>query len=162
MAANKRRIANWINHLIYGLLIFCLGGVGPLTYFDAFSPHHNHPFHLSLFGGAPDHHQEVHCPGLDEQQHHQQQPAGSWQLKAMGESGTAYTANQQTLPGFARFFQSGLSYGFLLTGTELDIDPASSLSYRIPAASLTDRSIGLPPPEKPPSHLSHTFSVANL
>jgi hypothetical protein len=149
--ANKRRFVNWINHLIYGLLIFCLGGVGPLTYFDAFSPHHNHPFHLSLFDSASDHHHEIHCPGLDEQYHKHQQTTGSWQLKPIGESGPAYTASQQTLPGFARFFQSGLSYGFLLTGTEIVIGLANSPSYRIPAAPLTDRSVGLPPPEKPPS-----------
>jgi hypothetical protein len=161
MFASKRTISNWINNAIYGLLIFCLGGVGPLTYFDAFSPHHGHPFHLSLFGRVSDHPHESHCPGLDEQHHQHGQPAGSWQLKPLGEPGAAYTADQQTLPGFARFFQSGLSHGFLLTGAEIDIGPARSLSHRIPAASPAERSIGLPPPEKPPS-LSHPFSIANL
>jgi hypothetical protein len=161
MVVSKRTISNWINNAIYGLLIFCLGGVGPLTYFDAFSPYHSHPFHLSIFGSVHDQHRDVHCPGLDEQQHQHWQPAGSWQLKSLALLAVAYTAEQQTLPGFARFFQSGLSHGFLLSGAEIDIGPASSLSFGIPAASLADRSIGLPPPEKPPS-LSHTFSVANL
>ena len=48
----------WIERVIYGLLLFCVGGVGSLTYFDAFLPHHGHPYHLTILE-APGH---VHYP----------------------------------------------------------------------------------------------------
>lgn len=159
MSVTKQPISRWINNFINGLLIFCVGGIGPLTYFDGFSPHHSHPFHLSIFGSVPDHEQGSHCHGLGELDY-QQQPVEQWRIDPAARLTTVYTADPQTTSGFAHFFQSGLSHGFLLTGTELDIGAARSLYQRMPAGSLTERSIWLPPPKKPPS-LSFAFALAN-
>ena len=44
----------WIEKIIYGLLVLSVGGVGSLTYFDAFLPQHAHPYHLTILE-APSH-----------------------------------------------------------------------------------------------------------
>ena len=52
----------WIEKIIYGLLVLSVGGVGSLTYFDAFVPQHAHPYHLTILEGPHHAHNPLPLP----------------------------------------------------------------------------------------------------
>lgn len=140
----KNITRDWVQKLLYSWLIFCVGGVGSLTYFDGFLPGHEHgehPFHLTIFERSTHHH---HLPP---------QPQAVAAQMRFFLTPTAYGLGvaQNLAPGFSRFFASGLSDGYLLTVIRRKFfDPLLHFdSVRHP--TFTGQSAWIAPPEKPPS-----------
>lgn len=148
----KQLVLNWMQKLIYGWLIFCIGGVGPLTYFDGFTPghaHDEHPYHWTIFEGPP----HVHNPlpplseTLAEQDHF-------WLISHLTFQTELLISAQSLTSGFSRFFTSGLSDGYILTASHLKVVNLPARFSLITLVALTGRSAWLAPPDKPP-----TFSL---
>ena len=142
------RLSRW-QKIICGLLIFFVGGVGSLTYFDAFLPNHAHalhPFHISLLEGA----------GLGHHHSHEAevQPGQVgwpiWASLALGQA-QLHASLSSLPPGLAQFLDSGLSAGYLLISLAGWLLIAGSPTGRIRLGNWSGRSAGVLPPEKPPS-----------
>jgi hypothetical protein len=148
----KNILITWIQKLSYGWLVFCVGGVGSLTYFDAFAPGHEHgqhPFHLSIFEEVG-HHHEAPLPqpeALTEQMRF-------WLTSRFNPQTDFLGAAQNLASGFTRFFGSGLSDGYILTAAHCKIFDLLLLFGSVVLAGLTGQSTWLAPPEKPPTSLS--------
>ncbi len=149
---SKKIAVPWPQKIIYGLLIFCVGGIGPLTFFDAFTPDHAHPYHFSLLerqrNAHPHQHNHKHLPdsaGLSTQQTDRSLP------KRLPASPYFVAAQQGIVSGVASFFQSGLSCGYLLTIIQRGIISNNTLLSYISLSPVTGYSAWLPPPENPPS-----------
>lgn len=131
---------------IYIWLIFCVGGVGSLTYFDGFMPGHehgDHPYHWTVFEEAGHFHPPLPEPAAE--------PAHVMLLSQLDPHLARITPIHSVAPGFSRFFTSGLSKGYILT-------PADPKDFNLPAClglvrltALKGQSALLAPPEKPPS-----------
>jgi hypothetical protein len=151
----KNILISWVRKLIYSWLIFCVGGVGSLTYFDGFLPGHEHgehPFHLSVFEEANHHHD--HLPAQSEPENVAQQ-LRLWLVNRFMPSADFLLVSQHLAPGLAQFFSSGLSDGYILTETSPKIFNLHSLVGSLVPRLFIGRSARLAPPEKPPSvHLA--------
>jgi hypothetical protein len=131
-------LRHWLYRIIYYLLIVLVGGVGPLTYFDAFLPGHTHPYHLS-FLEPPAHH------------HNPLPPAAAHGLRPHSPQAgiVALTPFHGRTPGLAQIFDSGLADGYVLPGQ------IKAVSHVALIAALwnftpTNLSAVLPPLKKPP------------
>ena len=135
-----------LQKFLYLWLIFCLGGVGPLIYFDGFTPGHEHPYHVTIFEEAS----HLHNPlspqpeALAEQSHFEL-------LSQLNLHFHLLIAAQPLTPGFSQFFTLGLSKGYVLTTAPLKIFNMPSLVRPVSALSVTGQSAFLAPPDKPPS-----------
>ncbi len=141
----KNIIRVWIQKLSYGCLIFCVGGVGSLAYFDGFLPgheHDQHPYHLSIFEQPA--HLGHHAPSQPEVLAEYLGFRQNLQANFIG-------AAHNLAPGFAHFFASGLSDGYLLTGAHLNSLHLPVSFASLPPEALKGTSACLAPPEKPPS-----------
>lgn len=141
----KNALGVWARKLIYGWLIFCVGGVGSLAYFDGFLPGHEHgehPYHVSIF---------EHSTRADH--HLPSQPGVLVEHIAFRLISPVHFigAAQNLVPGFARFFVSGLSAGYLLTVAPLRILHLPALFASLPLAAFVEESAWIAPPEKPPA-----------
>jgi hypothetical protein len=147
---SKKVFGIWAQKFIYGWLIFCLGGIGSLTYFDGFLPGHDqgqHPYHLSLFE-APNHHHDSrpHSPEPESLA----QPPSLWLISRFGAGADFIIAQQHLAAGLAQFFASGLNDGYLSTMAHSQIFNDTSPLGSLLLVILTGHSALLPPPEKPP------------
>lgn len=146
LPAPNQRLKNFI----CALLAFFVGGIGSLTYFDAFLPNHaphQHPYHISLFEGEAHHHNPL--PPSAETLAQQ-----ITQRLATGLNGGALlTAHPTQTLGWANFFYSGLSRGYLLSEIWGKLSSNDDLLGRVYYWWLNARSAWLPPPKKPPLHL---------
>ena len=135
----------WIEKIIYGLLVFCVGGVGSLTYFDAFLPHHAHPYHLTIME-RPNHvHNPLPLPA---------EAAGHLLRQRLESQLSPYPillAAQGSTPGLAFFTQSILSQGYVLTDGRIEFCACSSLTGQLTISDPAENSALLPPPDKPPT-----------
>jgi hypothetical protein len=55
----KEIYRDWFQKFIYAFLVFCIGGINSLVYFDDFLPGHEHglhPYHLSIWTEPVHHH----------------------------------------------------------------------------------------------------------
>jgi hypothetical protein len=142
-----RSIQN-LQKFIQILLVFFVGGVASLTYFDAFLPGHDHqlhPYHVSLFE-QPDHH---HNPLPD-----RTELIANW--LAVNLSGQTHSIGQPFAfsSATAQFFQSGLSRGYLLMMVDDNLRVNRPFLGRVQEEWLQDNSAWLPPPLKPPPSYS--------
>jgi hypothetical protein len=150
----KKSLTAWIQKFIYSWLIFCLGGIVPLTHFDGFLPGHEHgsyPYHLIILGEIP--HDSWTFPtrsGLLAQQTNLE-----WVSRFAIDS-AFIVAQQHLAPGLVQFFASGLNNGYLLTKTHIPLFNDTPSLDSVLLTILTGHSVLLPPPEKPPQV---TFSV---
>jgi hypothetical protein len=135
----------WIERIIYGLLLFCVGSVGSLTYFDAFLPHHSHPYHLTILDG-PDHVHNPLPPPAEIAKRYLRQKLDS----RFAPQPTLLAAHGST-PGLAFFTQSTLSQGYVLTDGRIALCVCSSLTGRLQTVTPARPSALLPPPDKPPT-----------
>ena len=143
----KQLVISWTQKFVYSWLVFCVGGVGSLTYFDGFLPGHehaHHPYHWSLFE-QPGH---THNP-LPPRPEVLAEQMRFWLVSRLNPQ-TDFVATQNLGPGFARFFASGLSDGYILTTLPPHIFDQPALSGSVSSAGLAGRSAALAPPEKPP------------
>lgn len=140
----KNVLGDWIQKLLYSWLVFCVGGVGSLTYFDGFLPGHDHgehPYHMSIFEeSAHSHHS-----------HSSQYETLAYYIRFRLNPRTILIGVAQNLiPGFSRIFVSGLSDGYILTTVRLRI--CGPLPFGLVAcATFTGQSAWIAPPDKPPS-----------
>ena len=135
----------WVERIIYGLLLFCVGGVSSLTYFDAFLPRHAHPYHLTILDG-PDHaHNPLPLPAEIAQESLRQRLASQLPLRPI------LVAAHNSTPGLAFFTQSTLSQGYVLTDDRIEFCACSSLIGQLPGSDPAESSALLPPPDKPPT-----------
>jgi hypothetical protein len=144
----KKALLIWTQKFFYGWLIFCIGGIGSLTYFDGFLPGHDqgqHPYHLSLLE-APNHHHD--SPSDSPEPEDRAQPPSLWLISRWGAD--FIMAQQHLAAGLAQFFASGLNDGYLLTRAHFQIFNDTSPLGSLLLVILTGRSALLPPPEKPP------------
>ncbi len=145
---SKQRVISFAEKLIYGWLIFCVGGVGSLTYFDGLLPGHEHgehPYHLTIFEESP----HVHNPLPPPRQILAKQ-ARFWLISRLNPQTDILSIAQNLANGFTRFFASGLSDGYILTAAHLKIFDLPSLFGPIALAALNGRSAWLSPLDKPP------------
>lgn len=135
---------DWIEKLLYGWLIFCVGGVGSLTYFDGFLPGHEHgehPYHVSIFE------ESTHS-------HHPRSPQYNtltYYIRFRLNPRTLLIGEAQNqIPGFSRIFASGLSDGYILITIRPKIF-VPPIFGPVTYAAVTRQSAWIAPPEKPPS-----------
>jgi hypothetical protein len=148
MLLQKRVIAS-LRKLIYGLLIFCIGGIGSLTYFDGFLPGHEHgqhPYHWTIFEEPS--HTHTHSPSPPKKL---APPASFWLFARQNHQHDLLHLAQTLAPGFARFFASGLSDGYILTTAGLTLLDLPRLFTARPPAALFEQSAWLAPPDRPPA-----------
>jgi hypothetical protein len=145
---NNQIAIAWIQKLIYGWLIFCIGGGGSLTYFDGFLPGHEHgehPFHLSLLeGSAHAHHLSL------SQSEVLTERMRFWLASRLNPQANFISDPQNLAPGFSTFFSSGLSDGYILIAARSQIISLPLCFGPVALAALTGQSAWLAPPEKPP------------
>jgi hypothetical protein len=128
------------------LLLICVGGLGPLTYLDALSPHNGvRAYHIAVLESARVR-QPLTLPPEFLVQLLRQRLLG----QASGQTDFV-SANQKAMPGLAHFFASGLSQGYLLNSARPVVFNDTSPVGELAAVVLTGRSAWLSPPEKPPS-----------
>jgi hypothetical protein len=146
----KRAVSLWLEKLIYIWLIFWVGGLGALTYFDGFlpnHPHHHHPYHLGFLVEPP----QVYNP-LPPPPELLAQQMSLWLLSRFLPEADFIIA-QHLASGLAQFFGSGLSDGYLLTTARGRIFMTAPLIGSVLTVALSGRSVWLAPPEKPPSSI---------
>lgn len=147
----KKNLAIWIKNLIFGWLIFCVGGVGSLTYFDGFLPGHehgDHPFHMSVLEETDHHHSPLPSPADPEDL---AQEMRLWLVSRFLPDAQFFMASPHIAVGLLQFFTSGLSDGYILTAARFNISTPPALNGSVSALVFTGRSARLAPPEKPPS-----------
>lgn len=150
---SKKALLNWIKKVVHGWLIFCLGGIGSLAYFDGLLPGHEHgqhPFHLSLFEEAGHHHYNP-LPPLPDPQILAQQ-ARLWIFSRFMPD-TDFLVTQHLVSGLAYFFGSGMNDGYLLTVAQTALFYDNARFGSAISSVLSGRSALLPPSEKPPQIL---------
>jgi hypothetical protein len=148
---SKKVIISWAKNLIYSGLIFCIGGVGSLSYFDGFLPGHDHgqhPYHLSIFE-EPNHYHDL--PPHESESEQLAQQLRIWMISRFMPDGSFLIASPHFAPGLAQFFTSGLSDGYILTVACPKIFDLPSLVGLVTPDMLIGQSAWLVPPEKPPS-----------
>jgi hypothetical protein len=116
----------WIERVIYGLLLVCVGGVGSLTYFDAFLPHHAHPYHLTILEGLDHAHNPLPLPAETAQEYLRQR------LETQFAPYPILLAGRGSTPGLAFFIQSTLSQGYVLTNDRIEFCAFLALTGRLP------------------------------
>jgi hypothetical protein len=149
LASLKYRLMTLLQKFIYIWLIFCLGGVGPLIYFDGSMPGHEpgeHPYHVSIFEEAS----HIHNP-LPPQPEALVEQLGFELFSQLDPHFHLIIAAQTFTPGFSQFFTSGLSKDYVLTTAPLKIFNLPSLFRPVNALSVTGQSAFSAPPDKPPS-----------
>jgi hypothetical protein len=140
---------NLLQKFIYSWLIFCLGGIGPLIYFDGSMPGHEHgehPYHVSIFEEAS----HLHNP-LPPQPETLAEQLPFELLNQLNPHLYLLVAAQPLMPGFSQFFTSGLSKGYVLTTTPFRNFNLPPLFHPVSALIVTGQSAFLAPPDKPPS-----------
>jgi hypothetical protein len=139
----KKIIVARLNQLFYSLLLVCVGGLGPLTYAEALSPHQGVRTYriviLERVRRLP-----ATPPDFVLSLLRQQLLGQAW-----GQTDFV-SASSNVVPGLARFFESGLSQGYLLTSPQPVIVNYATPGGKIAATPLTGRSAWLAPPDKPP------------
>ncbi len=148
----RKKLMTWFQKSIHSLLIVCLGGIGSLTYFDGFLPGHEHgehPYHWVVFAEPAHSHNPLPPPPEV-----QAARARSWLVMRLNPYTDFLNVAQAFEPGFARFFTTGLSSGYILTAAGLKTVPLPCLLGSVVQAVLTGRSAWLPPPHKPPIFLA--------
>ena len=134
-------LPNWIERIVFYLLIICVGGVGSITYFDAFLPGHGpHPYHLSILENRHPHNPLPPPPR-----------AATGSLTGQFTGQPVLGMGQGLMPGLTQFFQSGLNNGYLLAEGQITIDNTPALADRVLTDILPGRSALLLPPDKPPT-----------
>lgn len=136
----------WIEKIVYGLLVLGVGGVGSLTYFDAFLPDHDaHPYHISLWEQPAHAHNPLPPPPEIVAERLRQQLS----IRFSGQP--TLTGGQSGLAGLPDYAQAGQRYS-CLGGAELLFSPRQpALAARLPAYSAAGRPALLLPPDKPPT-----------
>lgn len=142
----------WIKKLVYGWLIFCVGGVGSLTYFDGLLPGHEHgqhPYHLSIFEESSHghHHHEPHLPETKTET----ELIRFWSIRNLIPQADFILAAQNLSPGLSQFFVSGLSSGYLVPIAQFRIFIFPSLLGSTVLTAFNGQSASLAPHDKPPS-----------
>lgn len=134
----------WIKKSIYGLLIFFVGGMGSLVYFDAFVPEHTHPYHLSILEDGSHSHSPLPLPAPKAPQPF----VGRWLTSP------ALLASHSAAAGLIADFLNVSGDGCLMAGGRASIRYPLTQYGRVPALLLTDNSAVLQPPDKPPTLLA--------
>ncbi|MFN8459355.1 MAG: hypothetical protein U0401_32675 [Anaerolineae bacterium] len=141
----KNILGDLIQKLLYGWLIFCVGGVSSLTYFDGFLPGHEHgehPYHLSFFE-EPAHIHHLHPP--------QPETLVEYINSHLNPQIIVIGVAHEIVSGFSSIFVSGLNDGYILTVIGLKIFDPLHLFGSIIQASFDGQSAWVAPLEKPPS-----------
>ncbi|MCL4294525.1 MAG: hypothetical protein KJ077_02300 [Anaerolineae bacterium] len=131
----KEVFRGWLQKFSYAFLIFCIGGMDSLIYFDGFLPGHEHglhPYHLSIWTEPVHHHNPLPPPS---------------QSNILTLLTTTY---QNTTQGVTCSCHLSPSNASLLTITQTNFFIDSPFFNRIFASSVVGRSIWLSPPDKPP------------
>jgi hypothetical protein len=149
----KKALLIWVQKFIYGWLIFCLGGIGSLTYFDGFLPGHTdgqHPYHLSILEEGHHSHDHGHDSLLPPSESETLTQQMMWLVSRFRIDLDFIIAQQHLAPGLAQFFASGLNDGYLLTIARPHLFNDTSLFGSVVRPILRGCSALPPPPEKPP------------
>lgn len=139
---------SWVQKVIYGWLIFCVGGLAPLTFSTPLSPHRDVPV--------------VNIAFLESPRHFSLTSANSdlltasvqllWQMQRFNPDTKFYSFESFT-PSLVQFFQSNLSSGYLLGVAHTCLVLQTALFCLIALDVFAGRSALLPPFEKPPQTL---------
>ncbi len=139
---------SWVQKVIYGWLIFCVGGLAPLTFSTPLSPHRDVPtVSIALFEASP--HFSVDLAHLYSLTPSVQRiwKSPDFNLRAKPHSLESFT------PSLVQFFQSNLSSGYLLSVARACLILHTCLFSLIALYILIGRSALLSPFEKPPQSL---------
>lgn len=144
----KKVLISWIIKVIHGWLIFCVGGLAPLTFSTPLSPHRDVPsVSIALFEAPP--HFSVDPANFDLLSASVQ---WLWRTQAFKPHAKTHSLESFT-PSLVQFFQSNLSSGYLLGVARTCLVLQTALFCLIALDVFTGRSALLPPFEKPPQTL---------
>jgi hypothetical protein len=152
----KKAFMTWGQKFICGWLIFCIGGIGSLTYFDAFLPGHapgQHPYHLSILEESDHHYRDNpdhKPPTLISEARVFLVHMQLWALRRFRPEADFIMPVYQLAPGLAQFFVSGLASGYLVVSTWTHLFNHLPLFGSVAQTALFWQSAWLAPPEKPP------------
>ncbi len=148
LLVSKAALAGWIKKFFYGVLIFWVGGVGPLIYFESFSSHQSvADYQVVVLGKS------VRSPKLPSalrealSQQDLNQRAGNW----LATSGPFLKTAQFVAPNTTPFFLSIFRDGHLLLITQVTMLSTLAFFDRVLIVIPNGSSAWLPPPEKPPT-----------
>lgn len=144
----KKVLISWIIKVIRGWLIFCVGGLAPLTFSTPLSPHRDVPsVSIALFESPP--HFSLTSANSDPLLAWVQ-----WVRKIQNFNPSTKTHSLESFsPSLVQFFQSNLSSGYLLNVARACLILHTCLFSLIALYILTGRSALMPPFEKPPQSL---------
>lgn len=138
-------VLNWIYKFICGWLIFCIGGLAPLTFNTPLSPHRDVPtVYIALFDSP--HQISFSATNSDPMATVLEQ---IWRSHGFDPLSTGHTL-EGFMPSLMQFFQSNLSNGYLLIAARTSPIFCISLGGLIALYFFSGRSALLPPLEKPP------------
>ncbi|MFN8453329.1 MAG: hypothetical protein U0401_01440 [Anaerolineae bacterium] len=140
----KKVLKTWAQKFVYGWLIFCVGGLAPLTFNTPLSPHRDIPtVYIALFDSPP----HFSFPSA-----HAASFKQVWQSQGFTANSTGHTLDS-FIPSLVHYFQSNLSNGYLLTVARASLILPASLCGLIALYILSGHSALLSPLEKPPQSL---------
>jgi hypothetical protein len=141
----KKVLMIWAQKFIYGWLIFCVGALAPLTSSTPLSPHWDVPsVYIAIFDSPP----YFSFPSnLSEPIVSQLEQV--WSAQRFNPNSN-FRSFESFVPSLARFFQSSMSDGYLLTVARAYLLYQASLVGLIALYIFSGRSAVLPPLEKPP------------
>ncbi len=131
----EKVLRGWTQKFTYAFLIFYIGGVDSLVYFDGFLPGHEHglhPYHLSI--GAESRHSHNPLPP----------PSQSGDLTLLN------AVDRNAVHGVVCSCHLSSSHDYLLTIAHSNLLSDSPFFNRLVTASVAERSAWLSPPDKPP------------
>lgn len=144
----KTVVLNWVHKFICGWLIFCIGGLAPLTFNTPLSPHRDVPtVYIALFDSLPQF--SFTAVSSDPLAVALKQ---IWRTQVFNHYSAGHTL-ESFMPSRMQFFQSNLGNGYLLTAVQPEFIPHLSLFGFIALSIFSGRSAVLPPLEKPPQFL---------
>lgn len=141
-------LCTWVQKLIYGWLIFCVGGLAPLTFSTPLSPHRDVPVVNFAFFESPRHF----FPTLANPDPLTPFVQHAWRTQRFNPA-TKFHSLEGFTPTLIQFFQSNLSSGYLLSVARTCLVLQTTLFSLIALYVLIGRSALLPPFEKPPQTL---------
>ena len=146
MTLPRKQVQTWQHYFIRILLIICIGGVGPLTYLNTFSPHADlQPYYIAILETPPRHVPPTFWASLNASNSvtHQLNHWIRTQIHTIA-------LDHQFPPGLVHLFASALSLGYIFNVTNWLLLQQPLFVEMIRPLLLFVALVWIAPPKKPP------------
>ena len=146
MTLPRKQVQTWLHYFIPILLIICIGGVGPLTYLNTFSPHADlQPYYIAILEPPPRHVPPTFWASLNTSNSitHQLNHWIRTQIHTIA-------LDHQFPPGLVHLFTAALSFGYIFGFTNWLPLQQPLFVETVPSLPLFTTPVWIAPPKKPP------------